>query len=362
MKHKCYAAILLGVWGCLTLLAWFGPQKDVSDSERRPLAQMPALSAQAILSGNFAEDFESFTLDQFPLRDPFRQAKALFHYYVLGQKDNNGIYLHNGYAAQQVYPLSESSLNHAIGRFQAVYDAYLTDSSVFMAVIPDKNYYLAAPAGQPSLDYEALYAQVRHQMPWATHIDLTEVLSLDSYYRTDTHWRQEALPEAAEVITRELGVSSPGKADDTETTLERPFYGVYYGQAALPMKPDTIRLLESETTRNATVYDHETGKTGAVYDESKLSSKDLYDVYLSGARALLTIENPAGDPGRELLLFRDSFGSSLAPLLLSDYSKVTLIDLRYIRWDLLDQFVDFHGQDALFLYSTLVLNESSAIK
>lgn len=362
MKYKCTAGIILAVWGCLTLFAWFGPTNEVSDSERRPLAQMPTLSLSSILSGDFAEDFESFTLDQFPLRDSFRRGKALFHAYVLGQKDNNGIYLHEGYAAQQVYPLSESSLSHILDRFQAVYDAYLTDSSVFMAIVPDKNFYLAQSAGQPSLDYPSLLSQVTQKTPWATHIDLTQVLSRDHYYRTDTHWRQETLLETAEVITRELGVTPPDREEYTATTLERPFYGVYYGQAALPMEPDTIRLLESDATKNATVYDYETGKTGAIYDESKLSSKDLYDVYLSGARALLTIENPAGDPEKELLLFRDSFGSSLAPLLLSDYGKVTLIDLRYIRWDLLDQFLDFHGQDTLFLYSTLVLNESSAIK
>lgn len=30
-------------------------------------------------------------------------------------------------------------------------------------------------------------------MPYASMIDLTPALSLDSYYHTDLHWRQEAL-------------------------------------------------------------------------------------------------------------------------------------------------------------------------
>ncbi len=85
-------------------------------------------------------------------------------------------------------------------------------------------------------------------------------------------------------------------------------------------------------------------------------------MYLSGARALLTIENPEAKTDRELIIFRDSFGSSLAPLLVQGYAKVTLVDIRYLRADMLDQVMDFYGQDVLFLYSTLVLNNSSGIK
>ena len=128
------------------------------------------------------------------------------------------------------------------------------------------------------------------------------------------------------------------------------------------MEPDAIRLLESELLQNCNVYDYESGKTNPVYDLSKLDSKDLYDVYLSGARSLLTIENPNASTDRELILFRDSFGSSMAPLLVQGYAKVTLVDVRYIQPDMLEKFVDFGGKDVLFLYSTLVLNNSATIK
>ena len=94
----------------------------------------------------------------------------------------------------------------------------------------------------------------------------------------------------------------------------------------------------------------------------KLTSRDLYDVFLSGSRSLLTIENPNAKTDRELILFRDSFGSSMAPLLLTDYAKVTLVDIRYIQIDVLDRFLEFGGQDVLMLYSVPVLNNSQTIK
>ena len=357
-QHVC---VILLLWAALTACSWFDPVKEMSDSERRPLAQMPAVTLDSLVSGKFMKDFESYSLDQFPLRDGFRTVKSLFHQYVLGQKDNNGIYLLDGYAAKQESQLNGDSVNHALERFNRIYDKYLKDSRVYMAVVPDKGYYLAEKAGQPVLDYEAMFHLLEAGMPWAEFIDLTGSLSVEDYYRTDTHWRQERLLDAVTAICEAMGVAPPQAGDYTVTALERPFYGVYYGQAALPMDPETLYLMESDLLESCTVYDHETGKTGKVYDRTKLDSRDLYDVYLSGARALLTIETGA-NTNRELIVFRDSFGSSMVPLLVQDYAKVTLVDTRYLSSDLLDQFIEFKGQDVLFLYSTLILNSSSAMK
>ena len=359
-KHQ--TILILTLWGALALWTWFTPNRQISEAERRPLAQKPAFSVQALLSGKFRTDFESYSLDQFPLRQSFRSVKSLFHTGVLGQKDNNGIYLTGGTAVKQEYPLSTDSVNHALGRFQSIYDKYLAGSRCFYAIVPDKGYYLAEESGHLTMDYGALYTQMAAGMPWAEEIDLRPALTGADYYRTDTHWRQEKLPSTADRLCQALGVASPKPEDYTMTPVERPFYGVYYGQAALPMEPDTLYLLENDTLSQCTVFDYETGTTGSVYDMTKLDSRDLYDVYLSGAKALLTIENPNAGTGRELVIFRDSFGSSIAPLLLTDYAKVTLVDIRYVQPELLEQYLDFHGQDVLFLYSTLVLNSSAALK
>ena len=353
---KYQTIFVLTLWGALALWVWFIPSKQISEAERRPLAQRPAFSEK------FQSEFEAYSLDQFPLRDGFRRLKSLFHTGVLGQRDNNGIYLTNGTAVKQEYPLNTNSVKHAIGRFQKIFDEYLTESQCFYAIIPDKGYYLGEDSGHLTMDYDALYAQMAEGLPWAQEIDLRPVLTGQDYYRTDTHWRQENLLPAGAALCEGLGVAPPSAEDFTATALERPFYGVYYGQAALPMEPDTLYLMESDLLEQCTVYDHETGKYGSVYDMTKLDSRDLYDVYLSGARALLTIEKPNAGTDRELIVFRDSFGSSIVPLLMADYAKVTLVDIRYLQPTLLGQFVDFHGQDVLFLYSTLVLNSSAALK
>ena len=190
---KYQTILLLTLWAALTLAVWFHPPKDISQAERRLLAQMPEFSLSALESGQFREKFEDYSLDQFPFRDGFRTLKSLFHTQVLGMKDNNGIYLTDGIAVKQEYPLNETSLDSAIRKFGTIHEKFLGESRCFFALVPDKGYYLAEPSGHLAMDYEALYAKLEAGLPWAVQIDLRQALTAGDYYRTDTHWRQECL-------------------------------------------------------------------------------------------------------------------------------------------------------------------------
>ena len=356
------AAVLVVLWLAVTVFAWVRPSDDMSVSERRPLAKFPKVTWQSIMDVDFMTDFESYTLDQFPLRDSFRKLKALFHKNVMLQKDNNDIYIVDGYAAEMAYPMNEASVDRAVSQFNKVYEMYLKDSGskVVATVVPDKSYYLAEENGYLAFDYEEMFNKVEQGMPWAEYVDITDCLSVEDYYYTDTHWRQEQILPVAQKLSEALGVTAPQAEDFTVTAMERPFYGVYYGQAALPMDPETMYLMESPLLSQCTVYNYTDGKTTQIYDTNKLDSQDQYDIYLSGPQSMLRIENPNATTDRELIVFRDSYGSSLVPLLVQDYAVVTLVDIRtnYILPERLGSFIEFNGQDVLFMYSSLVLNKN----
>lgn len=355
---------LIALWVVLSVTLWFGEKEDYTYSERRKLAQMPQLSASNILSGYFMQEFEDFSLDQFPLRDTVRQVKSLFSYYVLQQKDNNGIYLVEDAVAKIEYPLNEASVDYATGRLNYLYETYLKDTqcSMYSSVIPDKGFYLAGQNGYPSMDYEALLENFQQATPWAQYVDITDLLSPEDYYRTDTHWRQERIYDVSKRLLEAMDASVPSLESYTLEAVEKPFYGVYFGQAALPMEPEEMMILRNQRLAECRVFDFFTGEYTDIYNMEKLESPDLYDVFLSGGQPLLTIENPNAQTDRELVIFRDSFGSSLAPLLVSDYSKVSLVDIRYIAPEQLEYYLAFTDQDVLFLYSTLILNNGRSLK
>ncbi len=366
MNAKTKNLLMLAVaaaWLALAVWCWTKPAAARSDAERRKLQQMPELSGSSLASGSFMTGFERYTQDQFPQRDGFRTVKAVFSLYGLRKLDNNGIYIAGGSAAKIIYPLSEEQLTRAAEKLTALYGQYLsgTTGRVVFAAVPDKGNYLAEKSGHLTLDFAQLQEFMWQNTPWAAHVDLTDTLDEKSYYRTDTHWRQDKLLPAAARLADALGAELAGGW--TAVTADTPFYGVYYGQSALPLRPDTITYLTSDVLDGCTVFSYETNEETGVYDLEKLAGRDPYDVFLSGAAPLLRIDNPAQENGRTLIIFRDSFGSSLAPLLVPSYSTVYLADTRYLAPELIGQYVDLPADaDALFLYSTLLLNESAALK
>lgn len=365
MKNKIVACVTVVFFLSVSVWAWLKSADAFSESERRELAQLPEVTLGTVKSGTFMAEFEDYTLDQFPMRDLLRTVKAVTSLSVFRQSDNHDIYIVNDYASKLEYPLKEASIERTGQRFQYVYDKYMaeTDVKLYFSIIPDKNYFLAEENGYLSLDYDKLFQIMSRNTEYMKYIDITGLLSLEDYYRTDTHWRQERLVPVAEKIGQEMGVELTGEYE--VKTLDHPFYGVYYGQSALPLLADEIQYLTSKTMENCVVYDFQNGKSGGVYDMEKAYGKDSYEMFLSGSLPLLTIENPDADlqaADRELIIFRDSFGSSIAPLFIEGYARITLVDIRYIHPDLLKNYIRFDDQDVLFLYSTLVLNNGETIK
>lgn len=336
----------------------FAPKKEYSMTERRALKKAPLPSSDSLLSGKFMSDFDDFTLDQFPLRDSFRKIKANFSKNVLLKKDNHGLYLKNGYLSKIEYPANFDKIQKNLTKISNINTQYLknTNCNIFYSIIPDKNYFLAQN-DFPKMDYYALLQKVQENLSFAKYINIFPLLSLQNFYKTDQHWKQEDLLPIAQKLTEEMGSKNKIK-NPTLNKLENPFYGTYYGQAALSVLPDEIYYYTNPTMENATVTSYNTGspQNAQIYNMKKAQGRDPYEMFLEGSNPLITIQNPSATTEKELIIFRDSFASSLSPLFIDSYAKITLVDLRYIQSSMLKNFIEFTNQDVLFLYSTLILN------
>ena len=365
-KIKSVVLTVLSAVMLLTLSVWCiaKPGADYSDSERRVLASFPEITWENILSADFMADFEDYSIERFPMRDFFRSIKALSEKYLFVKKDNNDIYSADGHLSKLEYPLNTSMLDNAAKKFSFIYEKYLEDKNaeVYFSIVPDKNYFLAEQNGYLSLDYEQLVSYMKDKTSYMTYIDIFDKLSVDDYYTTDTHWKQENIVHVAEYIGECMNTDV--KAEYKENILENPFYGVYYGQAALPFAPDTIKYLTNDVLDNCIVTSYDTGKPEkkSVYNMEKAFGKDPYEMFSEGTTALLTIENPTASTEKELIIFRDSFSGSLAPLLVQGYKKITLVDIRYVSSQMLGSFINAENCDVLFLYSTILLNNSLSFK
>ncbi len=390
-RSEGYAKALVCIIGVLyvllALFCFFKPGEEYSLSERRKLAQMPKLTWEALKTGEFADKTEEYVVDQFPLRDAFRALKSCFSLGVMCKQDTNGIYVKDGYLSKMEYPMDESSIKRAASVFEKIYTEYLqnTDTKAYIAVVPDKNYFLAGERSSQkedssveeqsrkndalplsvdstilAMDYDVFFSKVYEKTPFLEPIAIEETLTLTDYYKTDTHWKQEGIIDTAAVLAKRMGV--PFDGDFELWNVEKPFYGVYYGQAGLPVAPDEIMYCNSAALDKCTVFDYENNKQISLYDLSKTDGKDPYEMFLGGNISLVKIENTESLSAKELIVFGDSFSRSLLPLLAESYQKITLIDIRYLPSEYIGNYVEFDGQDILFLYSTSVLNNSITLK
>jgi hypothetical protein len=87
-----------------------------------------------------------------------------------------------------------------------------------------------------------------------------------------------------------------------------------------------------------------------LYDESFLDKKDKYSMFMGGNTPLLEIDTgKSGAPS--LLVIRDSYMDSLTPFLLDNFSKISILDLRYYKQSLASYISENSPDMVLVCYS-----------
>ena len=329
---------------------------DISVAERRKLATMPELTTKSLFDGTYFKKFDSYVTDQFIERDAFRKIKIDIELSTKGEYNN--LYLYDDYIIEEIFPLNSNSINNLTNKINYIKDTYLNDNSnIYYTIIPDKNYFVNN--GNLKLDYNKLQDMMKSNLTNLNYINIFDKLTLDNYYKTDTHWKEEDLSNVANTIANQMNFDiTNNNVVNTITT----FKGSYAGRLSVTKDIDTIKTISNPSTLNSSVYNYETKKYTDIYDYTKINSLDKYDIYLSGAVPIIDIINNNTSSDKELIVFRDSYGSSLIPLLIEGYKKITVIDIRYISSKILNKYIDFNDQDVLFMYSILTINNSFSIR
>jgi len=352
--------------------------KEKSNAERRPLAQPPSnVTIGSIIDKTAIDLFEKFSVDQFPFREFFRGIKARFQMNILNLKENNGLAVEDGYIAKIESTFNEDYVKNSIDVIKHITDTYFSNGKgdKFISLIPDKNYYFSEVYGYAAPDYEKLISDIQTALKGTEYIDLFNSLSLDSYYKTDTHWDQPKILDALQTLATALGVSEYLSGEYEENVIDGDFYGVYHGQSALNPTPDKITYLTNDILSGVKVYNYkyENGmkiEEVPMYNLDLFEGEDSYNIFLSGAAGnpVMRIVNNKCENKETLIVFRDSYGSSMIPLLSEAYRTIYVVDIRSMDYKITDAWNGlyecipervFAESDVLFLFSTLVLNSNA---
>lgn len=368
----------------LCTITHFNP-KAYSFVEKRDLAQFPTnITLSALLNNKTTVDtatgetvkspigqFEDYTVDQFPFREFFRSLKANFAMKVLGMNENNGYAVKEDsiVVVKPSYTESElKALSAHVGRIQFIYDTFLAGGKgdVYVSIVPDKNYYFGSQYGYPTPDYEALVNEVKGTLDEMEYIDLFGSLELGDYYKTDWHWDQSKLGDVIATLSEAMGFEVSGKYTYNELD---GFKGGYYDQSALYPGLETLTYLTNDVIDSCTVYSYVTGETTGFYyhdifhNTEKYPTKVDYDFFMNGRCGVQRIDNPKATNDKTLVVFRDSYGANLLPLMAEGYKTIYSIDMRDTMPLALGGLgIDFENSDVLFIHSTTVLVGEEAFK
>lgn len=352
MKNKVESILFVLFITIVMIVNIIVKDNTVSYAERRKLQTLPEFKISTILDSTYFTKFDKYTVDQFVFRDEYRSVKSYVSYNILNNYDNNGYFMVGDNIFKMMYPLNESDLNKTINKLNSINEKYLTNNNVYYSIIPDKSYYLN-DSKHLKIDYDKMFNIINNGIKNSEYIDITSYLTLDDYYKTDLHWKQESIEDVSDVLLSEMN----NDISNTKYNKEQVgyFYGTYSSQSGFNTNKDELNILTNSYINDSEVWYLENNSFNKVYNLNKFDGMDPYDVFLDGASSLIEV-NTNNDTDKELIVFRDSFGSSLVPLLLQNYRKITIIDVRYISSDIINSYVEFNNQDVLFIYSTLIFN------
>lgn len=351
MKEKIITVSFLIIIYGFAILNFVIEDRDFSYTERRNLTTIQSLKE------DFNSNLEDYLVSQFPFRDSLITLNGMYNRFILGNKIYNGVYIYSDYIIERLYPLDKKSITNFINTLNSIDEKYLAKSNVYYAIIPDKNYFLDSKNNILKIDYDYVFDEIEGKTD-LPYINLTKLFDLSDYYKTDIHLRQESYFKVVEELSKYFNFTT--REIDYEKKEFDSFYGSSYFKAPYK-KAEQLIYLESEFTKNAKVS-HLEYEDQTVYKLESLESADAYNIFLSGPSSFIEIINEDSDNERELIIFRDSFASSLAPIMIPYYKKITLIDLRYINMKYAKTLVDFVDKDILFLYSMAIVNDSFLLK
>lgn len=350
-------ALFFGIIVILAVATLLMPKSDFSELENRFLAEKPALSLRSWFSEDYSRNLGKYLQEHFALRPRWISLRTSLER-LAGHDEVNGVYFADGRFFEASEPIDYSRIDRsveAINSFAEKLDGRLsvmivpTSAQIYVDRLPD----YSPEQGQRRMInyvYSALSEDVRT-------IDVYDLLYRSRedyiYYRTDHHWTTGGAYIAYGEFVRRIGYSPVSLDKINIEHASHDFLGSYYSKVISDeAEPDTVDIYTSGgaevTSVRVTDADGNTVEHKSVYFREYLENKDKYLTFLGENSPLVEIESDAG--GGSLLIIKDSYANCFAPFLTKHFSKVALVDLRYMMN--LSDYVNVSEYDSvLILYN-----------
>lgn len=265
--------------------------------------------------------------------------------------NNRGLMLYGGGKNNGIeYATSLNAYKEALGDSVNVYSMVCpTAVSYYMP----ENYLNLTASEKDNID------NINSALSGVTPINAYDALLLhkkeDIYSRTDHHWQPLGAYYAAEEFAKTAGVPF-AELSDYETVSLPGYVGTLYGytkSAALVNNPEDFIYYKPNcstvTTRYSTSFTDPV-EGSLLLDPTHMSSSNYYMVF--GGDQQITHVSTDCKNGRNLVIFKDSYGNALLPALTSSFENIYLCDIRYFDMNAVSFVQQVGATDLLFAMNT----------
>lgn len=381
-----FAAVMLALPTATLIL----PKQVKSENENRTLAKLPTVIDknkwekaetpkdywEAVkwryindrTGSAFKDDFEKYLCDHLAGREVWVKTCNTLQT-LSGKKEINDVYTVDGQMFQTFKSYDKEKVDQAIGAINLFAERH-PNMPVSIMLAPTSQEFLSGkvPSYTGLLSEKSFIDDVYKKVENISTVDCLSNLSGHSdeyiYYRTDHHWTSLGAYYAYSSAAKALGYSAYGASSFNIETASSDFRGTLYSSTLNDkITPDVIEyyhLRDGGPAIHLTTTDNENKKieNDSLYFRDYLEVKDKYSSFTGSNAPIVNIETDV-DNGKSLLIIKDSYAHSLVPFLANHYSKITMVDMRYINVDL-NYLLDLNSySQTLFMYNVITFAQDS---
>ena len=236
------------------------------------------------------------------------------------------------------------------------YKEALGSKNVYSMVLPtSSSFYLPENYANLAYSEKADFDSIEESLSGVIPVDAYNILNAHKdepiYSRTDHHWQPLGAYYAAEEFALMAGVPFADISEYEKVTL--PGYVgtlyMYTQSATLLNNPEDFVYYKPKTPVTVTQYNTRFENPVAanlLLDPSSMPNSGYYMVFGSDERIVHV--NTECKNGRNLVIFKDSYGNALLPMLTSSFENIYLCDIRYFDLNAIDFIDSVEATDVLF--------------
>ncbi|MDE6779957.1 MAG: hypothetical protein K2J40_00660 [Ruminococcus sp.] len=265
--------------------------------------------------------------------------------------NKRGIMLYGGAWGNEInYAEDVNAYKEALGKDVNVYSMVLPTTVSYY--LPE-NYLDLVASEKDDLD------SIKKHLKKVKHIDAYTALLRHKkeaiYSRTDHHWQPLGAYYAAEEFAKEAGVDFADISEYTKHVLSG-YVGTLYGytqSSTLLNNPEPFIYYEPKTKVEVTQYSRyftDPTETELLINPDNLDRSSYYLVF--GMDDNIRHVKTKCRNGRNLVIFKDSYGNALLPFLTSSFENIYLCDIRYFELNAQSFIEEVEATDVLFAMCT----------